>query len=163
MRNKRVSNDGEHFIHVIVDWRELAMMRLHPLITFAGFMILIVMIGATAFADSENGNWRRGRIYYRLVCTSCHVEASGKPISPSEFTIAEWKAYLDQDLHHPFGTDVVVPSVRYYLSRRYRESVKKTNRAAEKFLELPEDVLFNDLRSFVIHGAKDSETPMRCK
>ena len=137
------------------------MIRLHPLITFAGLSILIVMISATAFADNKSGNWRRGRVYYRLVCTSCHKAENGQAISPSEFTIAEWNTIIDNDLHAPAGN--ANPSIRYYVSRAYREWVKNTNKAAKKFLEIPEQELLKDLHSFVIRGAKDSDTPMRCK
>ena len=129
-----------------------------------GFLISIALGGNVALADStQDGNWRQGRVYYRLVCTSCHIEVNGKAISPSEYTIEEWKAYLDKDLHASSGNTTAVQSVRYYLSRRYRESVKDINRAAKKFLDIPEEELFDDLRAFLIYGAKDSETPQRCR
>jgi hypothetical protein len=138
------------------------MLRSHPLITSAGLSILIVMISAIALADDINsGNWRRGRVYYRLVCTSCHKAENGQAISPSEFSIAEWNAIIDNDKHAPSGN--ANPSIRYYVSRAYREWVKNTNKAAKKFLEVPEQELLNDLHAFVVRGAKDSDTPIRCK
>jgi hypothetical protein len=137
------------------------MMRSHPLIICAGLSILIVMISATVFAENISVDWRRGRVYYRLVCSSCHKAETGQAISPSEFTIAEWDTIIDNDRHAPAGN--ANPSIRYYVSRAYREWVKNTNKAAKKFLEIPEQELLNDLHSFVIRGAKDSDTPMRCK
>jgi hypothetical protein len=137
------------------------MKRPHPLNIFAGLSILIVMISATVFAENISVDWRRGRVYYRLVCSSCHQAEIGQAISPSEFTIAEWNAIIDNDRHAPAGN--ANPSIRYYVSRAYREWVKNTNKAAKKFLEIPEQELLNDLHSFVNRGAKDSDTPMRCK
>ncbi len=108
-------------------------------------------------AQAADGNWKRGRIYYRMVCTACHTDQPGGSISPASMTIAEWNAYLDAD-KHAGGKD----SVSYYVSRAYRESVKDSNKAAAKFLEMPDDALMADVRAFVIHGAKDSDNPARC-
>ncbi len=108
-------------------------------------------------AQAADGNWKRGRIYYRMVCTACHTDQPGGSISPASMTIAEWGAYLDADKHAK-GKD----SVSYYVSREYRESVKDSNKAAAKFLEMPAEALMADVRAFVIHGAKDSDNPARC-
>ena len=47
-------------------------------------MACVAMLPAWA---AEQGDWKRGRLYYRSVCTSCHKEA-GKAISPLDKTIA---------------------------------------------------------------------------
>ena len=107
--------------------------------------------------QADEGNWKRGRIYYRMVCTACHTEQPVGSISPASMTIAEWKSYLDTD-QHAKGTD----KVSYYFSTAYRESVKDSNKAAAKFLKMPEEALKADVRAFVIHGAKDSDNPARC-
>ncbi len=107
--------------------------------------------------QADDGNWKRGRIYYRMVCTACHTDQPGGSISPASMTIAEWQAYLDAD-SHAAGKD----SVSYYVSQAYRESVKDSNKAAAKFIKMSNDALMADVRAFVIHGAKDSDNPARC-
>ena len=111
----------------------------------------------TLTAQAADGNWKRGRIYYRMVCTACHTDQPSGSISPATMTIAEWKTYLDAD-KHANGKD----NVSYYVSKAYRESVKDSNKAAAKFIEMPDEALMADVRAFVIHGAKDSDNPARC-
>ena len=106
-------------------------------------------------------NWKRGRVYYRMTCTACHKAELGEGISPSSRTIAEWKAYLEANRHAAKRSDGEL--VTYYTSRDYRESVKESNLAASKFLELPDEQLAADVRAFLVRGAKDSDTPMRCE
>lgn len=119
--------------------------------------IALVGMLTSLTAQAADGNWKRGRIYYRMVCTACHTDQPSGSISPASMTIAEWGAYLDAD-KHANGKD----SVSYYVSREYRESVKDSNKAAAKFLEMPDEALMADVRAFVIHGAKDSDNPARC-
>ncbi len=91
-----------------------------------------------------------------MVCTACHVEKASA-IAPSTKTMAEWNAYLLADKHAK-GKD----SVKYYLSKKYRDSVKATNKAAEKYADVPEQDLYEDLKAFVIKGAKDGDSPASC-
>jgi len=119
--------------------------------------ILLGCMLMTMTAQAVDGNWKRGRIYYRMVCTACHTDQPSGSISPATMTIAEWNAYLDADKHAK-GKD----SVSYYVSKAYRESVKDSNKAAAKFIEMPDEALLADVRAFVIHGAKDSDNPARC-
>lgn len=108
-------------------------------------------------AQADDGNWKRGRIYYRMVCTACHVDQAGGSISPATMTIAEWKAYFEADKHAK-GKD----SVSFYVGLAYRESIRDSNKAAAKFIKMPDDELLADVRAFVTHGAKDSDNPARC-
>ncbi len=108
-------------------------------------------------AQADDGNWKKGRIYYRMVCTACHADSAGGAISPSTMTKAEWGTYIDADSHAK-GKD----KVSYYVSRAYRESIKDSNKAAAKFLKVPDAELMADVKAFVIHGAKDSDNPARC-
>lgn len=110
---------------------------------------------------AEEGNWRQGRIYYRMVCTDCHKTTIGQGISPMTRTIEEWKAYIAEDRHN--ASDKGNPSVSYYVSKEYRNSVKDTNKAASKFIDMPDEELLANLRAFLAHGAKDSDTPARCQ
>jgi len=114
---------------------------------------------STPAALAADGNWKLGRIYYRMVCTVCHksAEGGGKAINPSSMTIAEWEAYFAADKHAK-GKD----SLKYYVSREYREKIKDSNKAARKLLNVPDDKLLADVLAFVRHGAKDSPTPARC-
>ena len=54
------------------------------------------------------------------------------------------------------------PTVSYYTSEVYRESVKDSNKAAKKFLGLPADQIYADVKAFVVAGARDSDTPASC-
>lgn len=120
---------------------------------------LMLTVMMTPFlAQAADGNWKKGRIYYRMVCTTCHKDHAGGPISPSTNTKAEWAAYLTADSHAK-GRD----KVSYYVSRKYRESIKTTNKAAKKYLKVPDARLMADVKAFVIYGAKDSDTPARCQ
>lgn len=118
---------------------------------------LCCLLGLPALSLAADGNWKKGRIYYRMVCTDCHKDQAGGSISPATMTIAEWKAYIAADKHAK-GKD----TVSYYVSQEYRNSIKDTNRAAKKFISLPNEDLLADVKAFVIHGAKDSDSPARC-
>lgn len=128
-------------------------------------MVLVAgILGATAAGSvsAYDGDWKRGRVYYRQVCTACHQSMAGKSISPSEKTKAEWTAYLAAD-KHDVKSKKSNPSVKYYVSRAYRDSIKASNKAAEKFLDVPEAELNADIKAFVLYGAKDSDNPSRCQ
>ena len=112
-------------------------------------------------ADTEVGNWKVGRVYYRFVCTSCHKDMAGKVISPNELTKAEWRAYLDADKHDATGK--AEGSISYYTSGEYRASIADTNKAAAKFLNMPDDQMAQHIRAWTIYGAKDSDTASSCQ
>ena len=56
-------------------------------------------------------------------------------------TKAEWNAYLQKDKHAK-GKD----TVKQYFSKSYRASIRSQNKAADKFADLPDEELFEDLR-----------------
>ena len=124
-------------------------------------LALIVSSVLVTTAAAEDGNWKRGRVYYRMVCTDCHKTMTGAAIAPNTRTIAEWTAYMDADKHDTSGK--TKPTVSYYISKEYRESIQDTNKAAKSFLKVPDETLLMDVRAFVIHGAKDSDTPATCQ
>ena len=110
---------------------------------------------STAYAyDSD---WKRGRVYYRSVCTSSHVASPIGQINPSSKTKAEWTAYLDADKHAK-GKE----SVKQYVSKVYRANIKSSNKAAEKFADVPDQDLFEDIKTFLLRSAKDGESPASC-
>jgi cytochrome c5 len=118
---------------------------------------LMLALSALPFAtQAGDGDWKRGRIYYRMVCTACHAQKAGS-IAPSKFTKAEWAAYIKADKHAK-GKD----SLKSYLSKGYRDSIKASNKAAEKFADLSDQELMDDLKAFVEFGAKDGEKPASC-
>jgi hypothetical protein len=127
----------------------------------ATMLALLLPVYPSAALATEDSNWRRGRIYYRMVCTDCHKEMAGEVISPMSRTISEWEAYVDADKHDATGKSD--DSLRYYVSTSYRDSVKAENKAAAKFIDIPEEELLANLRAWVVHGAKDSDTPARCQ
>lgn len=129
-------------------------MKLHK--PFA-FSLMLCLVGGAVPVQAADGNWKVGRIYYRMVCTACHRDHAGGAIPPSNMTKAEWKAYIAADKHAK-GKD----SLKYYVSQEYRNSIKDTNKAAAKFVKMPDDEMLANVQAFVIHGAKDSDTPARC-
>jgi cytochrome c5 len=129
-------------------------MKLHK--PFA-LTLALCLAGGAVSVQAADGNWKVGRIYYRMVCTACHKDHAGGAISPATMTKAEWKAYIAADKHAK-GKD----TVKYYVSQEYRNSIKDSNKAAAKFLKVPDDEMLANVEAFVIHGAKDSDTPARC-
>jgi hypothetical protein len=125
-------------------------------------LLLLAFLGYTPVVDASEGNWKKGRIYYRMVCSECHAEQVGHKISPSEKTKAEWADYFDQNIHGK-KSDSPRNTVSFYLSKEYRESIKDSNRAAAKMLKVPEDQLREDVKAFLMHTAKDSDQPSRCE
>ncbi len=123
--------------------------------------LLVVLLGFSSLAEAR-GNWKKGRIYYRMVCTECHIEQAGGAISPSEKTKVEWVDYFEINLHGP-QDEPAKYAASYFVSREYRESIKDTNRAAKKMLKIPDDKLLEDVKEFLNHTAKDSDQPSRCE
>lgn len=121
------------------------------------FVLAALLAVISSTAQAYEGDWKRGRLYYRAVCTACHTETSKTSIAPNTLTKAQWIDYLKNDKHAK-GKD----TVSQYLSKAYRESVKTKNRAAERFLAVPETELREDLRVFVLRGAKDGDAPATC-
>lgn len=118
-------------------------------------------LGAGAAPAGEDGNWKVGRIYYRMVCTKCHIADGGESISPAARTKAEWHAFFEADAHAAVGDGK--PTVSHYASQAYRQSIQDTNRAAKKLLKVPDDEMLANVLAFTVHGAKDSDTPARCQ
>jgi cytochrome c5 len=108
-------------------------------------------------ANAADGDWKRGRVYYQNVCTDCHKAKAGGPIAPNARTMAEWTTYLKGDKHAK-GKE----SLGKYTSKEYRASIKSTNKAAEKYADVPDEQLFNDIRTFMLKGAKDGDSPASC-
>jgi cytochrome c5 len=115
------------------------------------------LISVATFASAYDADWKRGRVYYRSVCTACHAAQTGGSIAPSEMTKAQWGSYLQVDKHTK-GKD----SLKQYVSKAYRASIKTQNKAAEKFADVPDDELLEDIRAFVTKGAKDGDAPASC-
>ena len=123
----------------------------HSLLTGA------VLATLTSAAFAYDADWKRGRVYYRSVCTSCHAVQPGGTINPSTKTKAEWAAYLKADKHAK-GKD----TVKQYVSKAYRASIKSGNKAAEKFADTPDQELLDDVAAFLNKGAKDGDAPASC-
>jgi hypothetical protein len=125
------------------------------------FTIALPLIAAATLCSapvlSYEGDWKRGRIYYRSVCTSCHVASPVGQINPSGKTKAEWATYIKTDKHAK-GKD----TVKQYVSKEYRASIKAGNKAAEKFADVPDVELLQDVTIFLQRGAKDGEAPASC-
>lgn len=118
-------------------------------------LAITLWAGAMGVAHAYDGDWKRGRIYYRQVCTTCHTAQMKKAIGPNEKTQAQWAAYFQADKH---GKD----SVKHFFSKQYRESIKATNAAAAKFATVPENELLDDVKAFLHKSAKDGDSPAGC-
>ena len=124
--------------------------------------LTVVCVGmASANALAEDANPKRGRVYFKMVCTVCHMTQAGKAVPPSSYTMAEWGSYIDADKHDKTGKSN--PSVKYYVSQEYRKSIADSNKAAAKFQEESDEQMLGDVRAFLISGAKDSDTPASCE
>jgi len=117
----------------------------------AGIVMLPIAVQAA------DGDWKRGRVYYRMVCTACHTTTPAGAIAPNARTKADWTAYLQADKHAK-GKD----TVKLYVSKQYRDRIKATNKAAATFADVPEADLLNDVRAFMLRGAKDGDEPASC-
>jgi cytochrome c2 len=121
------------------------------------FCLLGLGLLSGAVHAAVDGDWKRGRVYYQNVCTECHKAKVGGPIAPNTRTIAEWNAYLIADKHakgkEPLGK---------YSSKEYRASIKATNKAAEKYADVPDVQLAGDIKAFMLKGAKDGDAPASC-
>jgi hypothetical protein len=118
--------------------------------------LIAPLFGLPKFVLAE-GDWKVGRVYYRMVCTACHVDTSAGSIAPNTRTKAEWAAYVEADKHAD-GKDTLT----YQVSKEYRNSIKDTNRAAERYIDKPTEELLEDVKAFLIYGAKDSDNPAGC-
>ncbi len=123
-------------------------------------LVVALALGITGSALAE-GNKKIGRVYFKMVCTVCHIQDAVKAIPPNSRTMAEWTAYMDADVHDKTGKSN--PKVSYYTSKEYRMSIQDTNKAAKKFLKMPDEQLYEDVKTFVVTGAKDSDTPASCQ
>jgi hypothetical protein len=123
---------------------------------------IIVLFALSPLAQAAQGNWKKGRIYFRMVCNDCHVKEAGGKILPKEKTKAEWQEYFDRNIHGPQDGPHKY-TVDYFVSQEYRESVKDTNRAANKMLKVPSEQLLEDVKAFLKHTAKDSDQPSGCE
>ena len=112
---------------------------------------------AASAAQAADGDWKRGRVYYQKVCTECHTAKAGGPIAPNTRTMAEWTTYLNANKHGK-GKE----PLKMYVSSAYRANIKATNKAAEKYADVPEEQLFNDVKAFMLKGAKDGDSPASC-
>lgn len=125
-------------------------------------VLMIILISFSSMVEAKKGSWKKGRIYFRMVCTECHAEQAGGKISPAEKTKAEWADYFEKNLHGP-QDEPAKYAASYFVSKEYRESIKDTNRAAKKMLKIPEEQLLEDVKAFLEHTAKDSDQPSRCE
>ena len=126
----------------------------------AGVVLAALLSGLSGVASAE-ANKKIGKVYFKMICTVCHMTSVGKAVPPNTYTMKEWGAYLDADKHDKSGK--TNPKVSYYLSKAYRETIKDTNAAAKKFLAMPDEEAAANVRAFVVGGAKDSDTPASCE
>ena len=126
-------------------------------------VLIPVLLGISPLANAqEKGDWKKGRIYFSMVCSECHAEKAGGKISPAEKTKAEWLDYFEKNIHGSQDSSAKY-TASYFFSTEYRESIKHTNRAAKKMLKVPEEQLLEDVKAYLVHTAKDSDQPTSCE
>ncbi|MEK7436324.1 MAG: hypothetical protein AAB150_05540 [Pseudomonadota bacterium] len=121
-------------------------------------ILSLCLIGGSLIASAAyaaDADWKRGRIYYRYVCTACHTTELKKAIGPNEKTKAEWAAFIQADKH---GKNTVT----HYFSKQFRDSIKASNKAASKFDAVAEKDLLADVKAYVNKSAKDGDAPAGC-
>ena len=129
-----------------------------PSMTRISVAIALLAVGASVFA--YEGDLKRGRLYFRQICTACHQEMIGKAIAPNERLKADWTAYLKADKHDKSGK--TNSSVKYFITKAYRETIKGENKAAEKLLNANDAELYADVQAWLMYSAKDSDNPSGC-
>ena len=112
---------------------------------------------AASAVNAADADWKRGRVYYQKVCTDCHTAKAGGAIAPNSRTMAEWTTYLNANKH---GKNK--EPLKMYMSSAYRANIKATNKAAERYADVPEEQLYNDVKAFMLKGAKDGDSPASC-
>ncbi|MBI4995525.1 MAG: hypothetical protein HZC22_01210 [Rhodocyclales bacterium] len=121
-----------------------------------------VALGAISTAASAyEGDLKRGRLYFRQICTTCHQAMLGKAIAPNERTKADWTAYVKADKHDKSGKSN--PSMKYFTTKAYRETIKDSNKAAAKLLTANDAELYADVQACLQYSAKDSDNPSGCQ
>lgn len=116
------------------------------------------LLVAPMMAQAYDPDWKRGHVYYRMVCTECHKAQPVGAIAPSSRSRAEWAAWLQADKHGKAQT-----SVKGLVSKGYRASIAATNKAAAKFADVPDEELYADLKAFLARSAKDGDAPTGCR
>src|SRR5512139_1886774 len=56
--------------------------------TLVSALVATGLLCASTLASAYDADWKRGRIYYRSVCTACHANQAGGSIAPSTMTKA---------------------------------------------------------------------------
>jgi len=128
--------------------------------TTKGLTVFLLLTVAAGAVSAYEGDLKRGRLYFRQICTACHQEVAGKAIAPNERLKADWAAYVKADKHDKTGKSN--PSVKYFASKAYRETIKGKNKAAEKLLNANDAELHTDVEAWLDHSAKDSDNPAGC-
>ena len=130
-------------------------MKIYKTILINLVALLILIPG---MAGAYDGNWKRGDVYYRMVCTDSHINQPVGKIPPNSRKRAEWAAYLEAD-QHANGQD----TVSQYVSKSFRASIAGENKAAAKFANVPEEELFADIKAILLRGAEDGDAPAGCR
>ena len=133
---------------------------LKVLVTLLASLAMLFTFSFDTFATDPKPNKKRGQVYFKMVCTTCHKDTAGHTIPPSDQTMQQWREYFDAGVHDTSGKTNSV--LQYYVSKKYRDSIKEKNKAAKKFINLSSEQLFADVREFAVTGAKDSDTPASC-
>ena len=129
------------------------------MVVLVSILSLLLTYSFGSFAV-DKPNKKRGQVYFRMVCTVCHKDTAGRSIPPADYTMEQWQSYFNVDSHDKTGKTNNKTS--YYVSTDYRQSIRNSNKAAKRFMNLSNQQLLADVRKFAVNGAKDSDTPATC-
>ena len=128
---------------------------------FVRVLACAVLATASFAASAYEGDLKRGRLYFRQICTTCHQEMISKAIAPNERSKADWMAYVKADKHDKSGKSNA--SMKYFTTKAYRETIKGSNKAAAKLLTANDAELYADVQAWLQYSAKDSDNPSGCQ
>jgi len=80
------------------------------------------LLGAPLLARAYEGDWKRGNVYYRMVCTECHKIQAGGAIGP--ITARARNGRLPAGRQARQGKD----SLRYYVGKPYVRASRPATR-----------------------------------
>ncbi|MCK7579406.1 MAG: hypothetical protein MZV65_29250 [Chromatiales bacterium] len=116
--------------------------------------MVAVVLGLPLLAQAE-GDWKRGRVYYRMVCTACHVEQASGAIAPEHQDQGRMDGLpagrqARQGQGHASSTTSArtTATASRPPTRRPRSSPTCPNRSCSRIV-----------KAFVITGAKDGDAP----
>ena len=63
-------------------------------------VLVAIILGLSPVANAaKKGNLKKGRIYFKMVCSECHASEAGGKISPAQKNKADWLDYFEKNIN----------------------------------------------------------------